>query len=52
MRFEVFAAVNVQMLIFWVHTLCNIEGTNQHFRETCCLHLQGRNVGTRESEVW
>jgi hypothetical protein len=35
-------AMNVQMLIFWEYTPCNVVGINRYFVETYCLHLQVR----------
>jgi len=32
-RFEVFTAVKIQVVVFWVVT--------PYFRGPCCLHLQG-----------
>jgi hypothetical protein len=33
MRFEVFTAVTIMMMFFWVWTPCGLTGRSQHFRE-------------------
>jgi len=38
----------IYMMTFWVHVSCNIEGTNQCFGATYCLHIQG---GSETSNV-
>jgi hypothetical protein len=52
-RFEVFTAVRMMTLCFWVSAPCNLAGRRQRHGETYCLLLQGwrwrqyvfRNVG-------
>jgi hypothetical protein len=39
--FEVFLAMVVHSVFFWVVTLCSLMSRYQRFRGTCCLHLQG-----------
>jgi hypothetical protein len=39
--FEVFTAVRMKMLSFWVLTPCRLAGGCKRFGETYCLHLQG-----------
>jgi hypothetical protein len=41
MRFEVFTAMKMPMLIFWVVTPCELVGRYQRFGGTYCLHLEG-----------
>jgi hypothetical protein len=41
MKFEVFTAVEVCMLIFHVNTPCNIGGIDQRFGGTYCFLLHG-----------
>jgi hypothetical protein len=43
-KLGVFTAVQVQILVLCVMTLCCHTDGQQCFRETCCLHLQGRNT--------
>jgi hypothetical protein len=39
-RFEVFTAVTIMMMLFWVLAPCGLVGRRQLFGETYCLHLQ------------
>jgi hypothetical protein len=45
MRFEVFTAVKIEILIFWVVMLCSLIGGYHCFGGTCYLHLQGGRDG-------
>jgi hypothetical protein len=40
-RFEVFTPMKIQVLILWVVTPCSGVVGYEHFRQPCCLHLQG-----------
>jgi len=40
MRFEVFTAVNIQVMVFWIVISCCVVVGYQHFEGPCCLHLQ------------
>jgi hypothetical protein len=42
LKFEVFTAVRMMMLFFWVLEPCGLVGRGQRFGETYCLHIQGR----------
>jgi hypothetical protein len=46
-RFEVFTAVKMLMLFFWVITSCGLVGRYQRFGGTYCLHLQAVSVSVR-----
>jgi hypothetical protein len=35
----------INILVFWVMTLCNDVVGNQCFRQPCCLHLLGMMNG-------
>jgi hypothetical protein len=39
-RLEVFTAINIQVVVFWVVTSCSVVVGYQCFGETCCLYLQ------------
>jgi hypothetical protein len=41
MRFELFTAVAILIMLFWVNSPCDLVGRSQRFGEACCLHLQG-----------
>jgi hypothetical protein len=43
MRFDVFSAVRVQIVVFWVVTLYDIVGGYQSFGRIYCHHLQGND---------
>jgi hypothetical protein len=43
-RFEGFAAVKIQVEVFWVLTPCVVMVGYQRFRGPCCLHLQGQEI--------
>jgi hypothetical protein len=45
MKFEIFTAVKMWIVVFWVVTLYSIVGDYQHFRGTYNLHFQGRSEG-------
>jgi hypothetical protein len=54
MGFEVFTALEILLLVFWVVTPCGLAG-RQRFGATYCFHLQGnesdiflKNVGSYE----
>jgi hypothetical protein len=49
-RFEVFTAMKIQVMVFWVVMLCTVTVGYQHFRGPCCLHLQGEVHGDEERE--
>lgn len=38
MHFEIFMVVGIQIMFFWVMTLCHLVGGNQHFGGTCSLY--------------
>jgi hypothetical protein len=40
-RFEGFMVVKIQVEVFWVMMLRGVMVGYQHFRGSCCLHLQG-----------
>jgi hypothetical protein len=40
MRFEVFTAVKMLMMVYWVATTCGLENRYQRFGATYCLRLQ------------
>jgi hypothetical protein len=40
-RSEVFTAVKIMIVVFWVMTLCNFIGDYQAFGWTYCFHLHG-----------
>jgi hypothetical protein len=40
-RFEVFIAVRMMMMFFWVLVPCRLISRYKRFGETYCLHLQG-----------
>jgi hypothetical protein len=40
-RFEVFMALESQVVFFWVVTLSTDVAGYQHFGEPCCLNLEG-----------
>jgi hypothetical protein len=40
LSFEVFTVLMFQVEVFWVVMPCGVVGY-QHFRGSCCLHLQG-----------
>jgi hypothetical protein len=50
MRFYIFTAVKMWIVVFWVVTLHSIVGDYQNFRGTYNLYLQGRNEGNYSSE--
>jgi hypothetical protein len=39
--FEIFTALKIQVEVFWVVMPYSVVVGHQHFREPCCLHLQG-----------
>jgi len=39
MRFEVFVAMKIQVMVFWVMMLCS-DVVVCNFGGSCCLHLQ------------
>jgi hypothetical protein len=41
MSFEVFTAVKISMLVFWVVTPCGFVGRYKRFGGIYCIHLQG-----------
>jgi hypothetical protein len=41
LRYEVFTAVTILMMFFWVWASCGLTGRSQRFGEAYCLHLQG-----------
>jgi hypothetical protein len=45
--FEYKLSMKVKNPIFWDIMLCSPLKVNQHFRETCCLHIQGWRSQTR-----
>jgi hypothetical protein len=40
-RFEVFKAVKVLVMVFWIVTPCSVVVGYQRFGRPCCFHLQG-----------
>jgi hypothetical protein len=40
-RFQVLAARNMKMTVFWVVAPCRLIEVNKRFTGTCCLHHQG-----------
>jgi hypothetical protein len=42
-RFEVFMAVNVLCIVFWVVPLCGLVSGDRYFRGIFCLHPQGQS---------
>jgi hypothetical protein len=42
--FEVFTAMNIQVVVFWVVTPCSDVIGYQRFGGPCCLHRQGEVV--------
>jgi hypothetical protein len=45
-KFGVFMVVKIQVNVFWVETLCS-DVRYQCVGETCCLHLQGEEGGSK-----
>jgi hypothetical protein len=39
-RSEIYTAVTILMLLFWVIWPCELVGRSQRLREACCLDLQ------------
>jgi len=39
LKFEVFMAVKIKSVVFWVVAPCSVVGY-QHFRGLCCFHLR------------
>jgi hypothetical protein len=46
MRDEIFMALKIQVLVFWVMTMCTDVIGKQHFRGPWCPHLQGEDGGS------
>jgi hypothetical protein len=44
----IFMVEIVQIVMFWVMSLCSIVGGHQCCKGTCCLHLQGLRVYVQE----
>jgi hypothetical protein len=42
MELEVFTAVKISIVVFWVVTPCSIVGGYMRFGGTCLLHPEGR----------
>jgi hypothetical protein len=40
-KFEIFTALKMSVLVFWVVTSCGLTGSYQISGEACCHHLQG-----------
>jgi hypothetical protein len=40
-RFQVFAATNMKVTVFWDVAPCSLIEVHRGFRGTCCLHHQG-----------
>jgi hypothetical protein len=50
-RFEVFKAAVLQIVVFWVVASCSIAGEYGHLGGTSCLHLQGKCLCKGEKSV-
>jgi hypothetical protein len=50
--FEVFTAVVMKSIIFWVITLCSLLSVNRRFRGTSRLHLQGQRNKSNKQVEW
>jgi len=46
----VFAAVKIQVEVFWVVTPCSVVVGNQRFGCPCCLHLHPQDEGS--TDIW
>lgn len=42
-KFDVFLAVGIKSIVFWVVMSCNIMGSHHCVKETCCISLPGRS---------
>jgi hypothetical protein len=51
MRFEVFTAVKIWIVVVLVMTPCSVVGGYQRFGGTCFLHFQGRSTSTHFCDV-
>jgi hypothetical protein len=51
MRSEVLTASNLKVTMFWDVTLYSLVESYQHFRGTCCFHLQIRGV-SHDGKLW
>jgi len=49
---EAFLVVKIQIEVFLVVVLCCVAVRCQHFREPCCLHLQGEMSGTGKGDIY
>jgi hypothetical protein len=47
-KFEVLVRVSIKNMVFWDVMPCSSVDVEQHFRVTCCLHIQGRRVSSVE----
>jgi hypothetical protein len=43
--YDIFVVV-IQVVVFWVVTLCSDVVGNICFRGSCCLHIQGKDGGS------
>jgi len=41
-RYEIFTAMKIQVMVFWVVTMYSVVARFLHFRGPSCLHLQRR----------
>jgi hypothetical protein len=50
---EIFMAMKVQVVVFWVLASCRGEVRYQRFRGPCCLYFQGdmKMAATRSSKI-
>jgi len=46
-RFDVYTALNVQILVFWVVAQCEVLIRYQRFGRPCSLHIQGEVSGVQ-----
>jgi hypothetical protein len=50
MKFDIFSAVKIRIVIFWSVMSCSLVGAYQHFKEVYHLSLQLRSVSVLKTE--
>jgi hypothetical protein len=57
-HFKIFMVVGIQIMFFWIMTLCHLIGGNQHFGGTCSLsfgseqHVNSKDRGRMFLQCW